>query len=172
MSLQPMTPADCRTLAGWLADPELLAMTAPDWTHPISSGDIERAYLGDARGFEALKAVVDGRMVGHLGLRVTGGVGHLFHVVVDPGERRKGYGLAMTKAAVERAFLFHGVHRVSLHVFDDNGPAVACYTGAGFRIEGRHRDMYRSTLDGRWRSAYTMAILRPEWEESESRSWS
>lgn len=167
ITIEPLLRSDCATLASWLPDPYALVMTAPDWSFPFAAADIERAYAEQFEKGEALKAVSDGRMVGHLGLRVLSHstTGHLFHVIVDPARRGQGYGSAMMRAVIHLAFFERDLRRLQLHVFDDNAPAIACYIRAGFQIEGHHVETTR--FGDRWLSTYSMALLRHEWERSQ-----
>jgi RimJ/RimL family protein N-acetyltransferase len=158
-----MRRADCATLAGWLTDPFLLLMTAPDWQHPLTVEAVERAYIQAPGSVEPLKAVSDGRMVGHLGFhRPRPDAGHLIHVVVDPALKGQGYGSAMVEAVNRRSFGEEGLRRLTLHVYTENVAAIACYLKSGFRIEGHHREV--TLWNGRTFDTYSMALLRHEWE--------
>jgi RimJ/RimL family protein N-acetyltransferase len=160
--MEPFCREDCATLARWLTDPCLLVMTAPDWKHPLTVTDVERAYFDNPAGVELLKAAENGRMVGHLGMRyLYGTTGHLFHIIADPRLHGQGYGAAMMRELARLAFCERGLRRLQLYVFDDNARAIACYLRAGFRIEGHHRDQFR--CGDRWLSTYSMALLRTEW---------
>src|SRR5438067_827554 len=142
LKLQPFVREDCATLAGWLRTPALAEMTAPDWTFPVTSEEIEDAYFANPKEGELWKAVENGRMVGHVGIRIAGQVGHLFHVIVDPALHRQGYGRAMMDRLLETAFRDLDLHRISLYVFDQNPVAVSFYQACGYQMEGRHRDHF------------------------------
>jgi RimJ/RimL family protein N-acetyltransferase len=161
-----MIREDCATLTGWLTDPYLLLMTAPDWRHPLTAGDVERAYFGPSGSVEPLTAVADGGMVGHLGFhRPRSDAGHLIHVIVDPALKGQGYGTAILNAIIRRSFEREDVRRLSLHVYSENVSAIACYLRAGFQIEGRHREV--TLWNDRTFDTYSMALLRHEWEQLE-----
>jgi RimJ/RimL family protein N-acetyltransferase len=52
------------------------------------------------------------------------------------------------------------LNRVSLHVFEFNERAVACYKKCGFQMEGRLRQNYYG--EGRYWDVFVMGILRDE----------
>ena len=161
--LEPFRRDDIRTLAQWLADPKLRLMTAPDWEYPVLPEFIEREYFVNHGDALILRASIEGRMVGHLGLRVINrSVGHLFHLIVAPPLHGKGFGRAMIDEVVRMGFLEFALHRLQLSVFEENVTAIARYLRAGFQIEGRHRDAYR--YQDHSLSTYSMALLRREWD--------
>lgn len=61
--------------------------------------------------------------------------GHLWlgHVIVCPTERGRGIGTVFVRMLLEYAFDQLAAHRVSLIVYPDNKPAVACYQRVGFK---------------------------------------
>lgn len=164
VALLPFRREDAPTMARWLADPRVLAAAAPGWPHPVSATHILREYFEDGSPAEHFRAALDGVTIGHAALRATAEAsGHLYHILVDPLLHGRGFGGALMRAVCRLAFDERGLHRLTLYVFDDNAAAIACYLRAGFRIEGHHRDTYRQ--GDRWLSTYSMALLRPEWEE-------
>jgi RimJ/RimL family protein N-acetyltransferase len=163
VTISPFEREDAATLAAWLSDPHMLCMTAPDWPHPITAQEIERAYFGPDAADGLFKALAHGGdMVGHAGLRAIQSNGLLFHVIVDPARQRRGYGLAMMREVLAAAFTEHSLHRVVLHVFDENVGAIAFYLSCGFAIEGHHREAYR--CGARWLDTYSMGMLYRDWE--------
>ncbi|XP_020093565.1 uncharacterized protein LOC109713787 isoform X1 [Ananas comosus] len=74
-------------------------------------------------------------------------------LAVKENYRRKGYGEALLKAAVEKCRK-RRVHRICLHVDPTRSPAVSLYTKIGFRIDcsvksyySSERDAYRMYMD-------------------------
>lgn len=55
-------------------------------------------------------------------------------VIVDDKKRGKGYGKEMLSLAVQYAFDFIKVKKISLGVFENNTAALNCYRSCGFRI--------------------------------------
>jgi RimJ/RimL family protein N-acetyltransferase len=108
----------------------------------------------------------DDRLIGSLGLdgeiKVHGdafvGIG-----IGDPAYWGQGYGTDAMKIILRYAFMELNLHRVSLDVFDYNPRAIHSYEKAGFRLEGRQRQMMRREGQ-RWDVIY-MGILRADWEK-------
>jgi RimJ/RimL family protein N-acetyltransferase len=72
-----------------------------------------------------------------------------------------GYGTDAMGLALRYAFTELNVHRVSLDVFSYNPRALRSYEKAGFRYEGRQRQVVHR--DGEWTDIVFMGILRTEW---------
>lgn len=87
-------------------------------------------------------------------------VGEIYAIYLDPGEWRKGYGLALVEAAME-TLKAQGFSEVTLWVLDKNERGIGFYEAMGFRADGvgkvgRRRDeveshevRYRRYLEGR-----------------------
>ena len=73
--------------------------------------------------------------------RLTGLNTHLAKLVVVPELRRRGIGRALVEAAVADTRRRRG-GCLSLHVAQDNSPAVGLYRGVGFVEEGVLQDYY------------------------------
>jgi RimJ/RimL family protein N-acetyltransferase len=63
-------------------------------------------------------------------------------LMVAAGHRRRGVGTALLHAAVDWA-REGGVHKLELHVFPHNEPALALYERFGFRREGVRKGHYQ-----------------------------
>jgi putative acetyltransferase len=113
-------------------------------------------------GLTHLVAVVDGTVVGQLGLfhaprprrRHTAHLG----MAVHDEFHGKGVGTALMKAALDQADNWLNVMRVELTVFVDNEAAIALYKKCGFEIEGTHRKY--GFRNGELCDTYSMARLR------------
>jgi RimJ/RimL family protein N-acetyltransferase len=78
----------------------------------------------------------------------------------------KGYGTEATRLMVRYAFDTLNLHRVWLHVSENNERGLRTYQKVGFQTEGRLRqDTYR---EGRYWDTIVMAILREEWGAGDS----
>ncbi|MFQ5806432.1 MAG: GNAT family N-acetyltransferase [Phycisphaerae bacterium] len=68
----------------------------------------------------------------------------LGHLIVDPRQRGRGLGRRLTELLLLRAFRRHGARHVSLVVFPENEPAVACYRAAGMHDDGYETHYFAS----------------------------
>jgi RimJ/RimL family protein N-acetyltransferase len=82
------------------------------------------------------------------------GIGHA-------ADRGKGYGTDAMRVALRFVFEEMEMDRASLGVYADNERAWRAYQKAGFRIEGRQRQIEQRD-DRRW-DDFVMGILRSEW---------
>lgn len=78
---------------------------------------------------------------------------YLIHDLVKEKYRRRGYGEALLKAAIQKCRT-RNIHRLSLHVDPLRIPAMSLYQKLGFRIDSlidgyysSDRDAYRMYLD-------------------------
>jgi L-phenylalanine/L-methionine N-acetyltransferase len=110
-----------------------------------------------------LVALIDGRVVGHLGLHVErrprrrhcANIG----MAVHDDFANRGIGSALMAAMIELADNWLGIHRLELTVYTDNAGAVHLYEKFGFVIEGTARDY--ALRAGTLVDAYYMARLNP-----------
>jgi RimJ/RimL family protein N-acetyltransferase len=60
------------------------------------------------------------------------------------------------------------LHRIFLHVYEENVRAMRSYAKAGFSEEGRFRQARYA--NGRYSDVVAMSILRPEWDAMQTSS--
>jgi RimJ/RimL family protein N-acetyltransferase len=140
-------------------EPEGWLITANGWR---SAGD-ERRYLRALRRYpHAAVFVADdgGRIVGRLSIARDQHPAS-YHVadlglMVAATHRRRGIGRARRDAAVEWS-RENGVHKLELHVFPYNEPAIQLYESYGFEREGYRRAHYRRA--GEYVDAIVMALV-------------
>ncbi|MDQ3977976.1 MAG: GNAT family N-acetyltransferase [Actinomycetota bacterium] len=120
------------------------------------------ASLDTGRSVQLL-AVVDGEIVGHLGLELAPyGVAQL-GMYVAAQWRGRGVGTALVHAAVGTARLM-GAHKLSLQVWPHNRGARRLYQRHGFVEEGRLRRHYRRRNGQLW-DAVIMGLVLDEQSE-------
>ena len=124
----------------------------------------ERWFGPGRAGTHRLVAVVEGRVVGNLGLHIEPAdrrrdVGK-FGMAVHDDYQGRGVGSALLAAMVELADNWLGLRRIELEVWADNARAVHLYEKFGFVIEGTGRQYARRA--GELVDAYFMARLRAQ----------
>jgi L-phenylalanine/L-methionine N-acetyltransferase len=132
---------------------------------PWRSAESTRERFGQLtsqREFHSLVAMIDGRVVGNLGLHIEQNgrrrdVGW-FGMGVHDDFQNRGIGSALMAAMIELADNWLGLRRIELTVWTDNEAAVHLYEKFGFVIEGTGRQYARRA--GQLVDAYNMARLR------------
>lgn len=122
----------------------------------------ERRRKYESRPDTHLVAVIDGKVIGTLGLvRLEGRRGHAatLGMAVHDAYAGRGAGTALMSAVVEQADRWLNVRRLELFVWTDNARAIALYERFGFEREGVFRDY--AWRDGAYVDALAMARLRP-----------
>lgn len=83
-------------------------------------------------------------------------------------EWNKGYGTEAMRLMLKHGFETLNLHRIFLHVYEDNARAIRTYAKAGFTEEGRLRQARYA--QGRYSDVLVMGILRPEWDAMQTSS--
>ena len=79
----------------------------------------------------------------------------------EPEYWGKGYGTEAMHLVLQYAFTELNLHRVTLFVFEYNARGIRSYEKAGFKHEGRIRQLM--LRDGDRRDVLIMGVLREEW---------
>jgi L-phenylalanine/L-methionine N-acetyltransferase len=131
---------------------------------PWQSADVARERFGKPDpNSHRLVAVIDGRVVGNLGLHLVRDgrrrdVATMGMAVHDAFQNR-GVGSALMAAMIDLADNWLGLRRIELEVWTDNLPAIHLYEKFGFAFEGTAHQYARRA--GSFVDAYHMARLRP-----------
>ena len=115
----------------------------------------------------SIRTLDDDRLLGDVELAVINWGSRDAFVGLGIGERDfwgKGYGTEAMQLILRYAFLELNLRRVTLNVFEYNERAIRSYEKAGFRLEGRQRQMMQRE-GRRWDILY-MGILKEEWMEN------
>lgn len=132
--IKPYKPCDAENIIGWAKD----ETTFIRWSagkfgdFPASAEDINRFYsqFKNTDSFYPFTAFDESGGVGHFIMRFTDRektVLRLGFIIVDDAKRGMGYGRQMLTLAMEHAFRFPDVKKVTLGVFEDNTAAYRCY---------------------------------------------
>ncbi|MFT3891365.1 MAG: GNAT family protein [Anaerolineales bacterium] len=114
----------------------------------------------------SIRTLADDRLLGDIDLYVYNWPGRDAFVGLGIGEREfwgKGYGTDVMRVILRYAFTEVNLNRVTLDVFEYNPRAIRSYEKAGFRHEGRQRQILNKE-GKRWDMLF-MGILREEWME-------
>jgi RimJ/RimL family protein N-acetyltransferase len=162
--LRAFAGGDIPRLLSWIDGPEMLTLwSGRGFTWPLDEAQLA-AHAAKASSTQWIWAVEGdaGGVVGHVELGVQAHrVGRLGRVLVAPGARGRGIGVATVRAALRVAFDELGMHRVGLGVFSHNSAAVGLYERLGFVREGVLREVV--CVNGAWWSSIEMGMLEAEW---------
>jgi len=119
----------------------------------------------ERKGFTfAIETIADGKLMGGAGLFNIDWTSRsaMFGIsIYDPEKWGKGYGQESTSLVLDFAFRTLNLNRVELDTFDFNKRAQKCYLKVGFKEVGRRRKA--RFIDGKYRDAIIMDILKDEW---------
>lgn len=163
MQIRDLTPADWPRVeaiyrAGIATGDATFESEPPTW-EAFDAGKVAVPRLvaeidGDVVGWAAAAAVSDRCVYG-------GVVDH--SVYVDPAARRRGVGLALLAAFVQRAEQA-GLWTVQSNIFPENTGSLALHEAAGFRVVGRRERVGKMTFGpraGQWRD-----LIQVEWRST------
>jgi len=170
---RPVEVEDGPAFQAWLNDPEnhqFLQRVTP------LNGAEEKRWLETAHEKKDQLlfgiALKEGeRLIGSCGLRIGDPPHRSADLGIMVGVRElqgKGYGAEAIGLLLEYGFATLGLHRVSLHVYENNLRAIRCYEKCGFRREGARREA--RWWAGRWWTSFDYAILEHEWHSLSPRN--
>lgn len=169
--MAPLRTSDIKPLFHWINDRELVLHSAP--FKPISEAQ-HRAWFNDVRKRDdtfifGIRLGNTRRLIGYCQLRAVDPVHRNAELQIRLGassEWGKGYGTEATMKLLQFAFEDRNLHRVYLHVFASNKPAIRIYEKAGFAREGLMRQA--AYIDGKFIDIVLMAALRSDFCRSAS----
>ena len=143
LTLRPFLPSDADRIVSWAADETAFRKWTADRfeRYPIQGEDLIRYYAEtvDRNACFPFTARDENGPLGHLLMRYPNGDKREIRfgfVIVDQNRRRQGLGKEMLNEALRRAFCALGAEKVTLGVFRNNPPALACYRSVGFGETG------------------------------------
>lgn len=161
LRLEAFDPAHADLVVSWILDEHEAYWLAPKTPPPLTADHVRR---WKQPGHEPLQLVDDDAAppiaYGELNvLNADDDRYWLGHLIVNPAQRRRGVGRALTELLLSRAFCRHGARRVCLVVFPENRPAIASYHSAGMYEDG-HEEHHLAAY-GRRVTLLRMAIRQP-----------
>lgn len=165
---------DAEIESRWTHDPEYLRLLNTEPARPASPAQIKKRNEAIEKDAEENKNLfhftirmrADDRLIGFARIQWiewTHGNGWVKMGIGSPSDRGQGYGSEALRLLLRYAFAELNLHRVSLDTFEYNPRAIRSYEKAGFKIEGRVRQLLNR--DGRRWDVIYMGILREEWEK-------
>lgn len=129
------------------------------WTKSAFAGHLDHPEFA-----KYLVALIDGQVVGYIGLFFGGGHGQITNFAVDPLYRRLKIGSRLLLAMLAFS-LIRGVDALSLEVRVSNAAASDLYKKFGFVLVGERKGYYQETGE----DAYVMCLFDLKDEERQKR---
>jgi len=169
--LRAIEREDIPTFVRWLNDREVTQFLLVN--SPFSKAMEEEWFEGQLKHpphegqVLAIEAKVGDQWlhIGNTGIHQVDPVNHSAEFGILIGEKaywNQGYGGEATRLALQHGFDDLNLHRIFLRVYANNPRAIACYTTAGFVLEGALRQaIYKN---GAYIDEIVMGILKSEWD--------
>ena len=161
-----------KAFARWRRDSEFLRLISSN-TARMDSAKASQKWMEEElkdqtnnQHWFSIRALADDKLLGDIDLFIDNWAGRDAFIGLGIGEREfwgKGYGTDLMNVMLRYAFDEANLKRVTLTVFEYNPRAIRSYEKAGFRHEGRIRQMLNRE-GKRWDMLF-MGILREEWLE-------
>jgi RimJ/RimL family protein N-acetyltransferase len=168
LRLRPLEDTELSTIESWWNAPETLPFQTAGLPPRPAGHSVEQFKEWYANGDPGSVgfAVVrreDDALLGAMNLFGITAPGQCatFGVMLGPPAQGRGYGIEATRLMVDYGFRMLPLHRIQLGVWSYNDRARTVYERAGFREEGRRREVLY--VDGAWHDEVLMGILRTEW---------
>ena len=167
--LRAFESTDLERVFTWINDREVTRFLTA--RYPVSHADEQRwLESGPANSIQGVRLAIETRGGVHIGsiglhrLNAEDRNAHLGIMIGDKAYWSNGHGTDAITTLLRFAFGEMNLRKVSLHLFDFNDRALACYKKCGFQEEARLRQHYFG--EGRYWDVFAMGVLRDEFEES------
>ncbi|HEY6248096.1 MAG TPA: GNAT family N-acetyltransferase [Pyrinomonadaceae bacterium] len=167
LKIRRAEPDDCTDIYEMFSCPKVFAGTLQ---LPYPSREQWKQRLAHtSEGIYTLVAVVEGKVVGLLGLETFPNKPRRSHVgtfgiSVHDDWQGKGIGGALMRACLDLADNWLNLTRLELEVYADNESAIHLYQRFGFELEGTLRQ--HAFRDGQYVDSIVMGRLRPRIDKS------
>lgn len=151
LRLRPYKACDAQIITKWLKSEYAFRQWSADRyeKYPITPDDMNLYYDRHKNNEKiwGMTAFDDTGIIGHFTMRFPNDNNleeiRLGFVIVDDKVRGKGYGKEMLSLAIQYAFDFVKVKKISLGVFENNIAAIKCYESCGFqRVKLENTECY------------------------------
>ncbi|MBD0370364.1 MAG: GNAT family N-acetyltransferase [Pyrinomonadaceae bacterium] len=166
IALAPLRPGDMPLMYEWINNRELVILNGP--FRAVSRAEHE-AWFNSIQGradtvIFGIRLLEDDTLIGSCQLHSISPVHRSAELQIRLGETSrhgKGFGTEAVGLLLDYAFKELKLHRVYLHVFSTNLPAIRVYEKTGFVREGLLRKA--ACIEGEFRDVLLMAILEEEY---------
>jgi UDP-4-amino-4,6-dideoxy-N-acetyl-beta-L-altrosamine N-acetyltransferase len=161
VELTRLRPEDSSLLFAWINDRALVTLNAPFRRVSPEEHDAWFEQIQQRADVRIFAIREDDRLVGSCQLHSIHRVHRSAELQIRVGAedaRGRGIGHEALQQLLRFGFDELDLHRIYLHVFATNNPAIRLYERAGFRREGVLREA--ALIEGVWTDILVMALLR------------
>lgn len=166
ITLAPLRPDDMPLMYEWINNRELVILNGP--FRAVSRAEHEAWFNSIQHRTDAvifgIRRLADDTLIGSCQLHSISPLHRSAELQIrlgDTTQHGKGFGTEAVQLLLEYAFKELKLHRVYLHVFSTNLPAIRVYEKTGFVREGLLRSA--AYIEGGYRDVLLMAILEDEY---------
>lgn len=161
-----MTEGDLPCFQKWLQDPEVRRWLAAVGDPPTLEDEYEWYESTRSNPDNVMWSIdtLDGQLIGSVDLRLVPAANRaeLGIAIQDKAFWSQGYGTDAIRRVLKHAFKEMRLHRVELHVDEQNARGIRCYEKCGFVREGILREHHK--VGRRYANTIQMSILAHEWK--------
>ncbi len=150
LRLRPYKDCDAKTIVTWIKDERSLRLWSVDFydSYPITENDMNQLYHSyDNQDNYYVFTVYDERnIIGHLIMRFIDddkSIVRFGFIIVNDKLRGRNYGKQVIRLAIQYAFEFLKVQKITLGVFKNNTAAYHCYKSVGFKEIENKKEYYQ-----------------------------
>ncbi|MCD8028610.1 MAG: GNAT family N-acetyltransferase [Erysipelotrichaceae bacterium] len=150
MLRRPYKYCDAKTIVTWIKDERSLRLWSVDFydSYPITEYDMIKLYHSyDNQDNYYVFTVYDEKgLVSHLIMRFIDNDKSIIRfgfIIIDNKLRSRNYGKQVVRLAVQYAFEFLKVKKITLGVFKNNVTAYHCYKSIGFKEVDSEKEYYQ-----------------------------
>ena len=126
----------------WFSEPKTLNLTSPSIPYPFQFKKWVDFYQKNNESIFSYAVQRDDWIIGHGSIQIKKKIGHIFHVIIDSGYRRKGLASKLIKELKEKVHQ-KGVKEITLNVDRKTLAAFHLYEKLGFL---KDMDVSKNTL--------------------------
>tara|TARA_B100000287_G_scaffold328472_1_gene312976 strand:- start:4125 stop:4610 length:486 start_codon:yes stop_codon:yes gene_type:complete len=125
-------------LSNWFSNPKILHFVSPSMRYPFKIKRwINKSYSTRSN---TLVLKLDNWIIGHISIRMNDKKksAHIFHLIIDPDQRQKGYGKLLFSHA-EEFIIKNDFEKITINVLIKNQIAKNFYKKSGFLVSNESK---------------------------------